>query len=186
MKTSAFTIKSTNGISRVLQTEIAIFQSGTNVSMKIQGIWDTGATAMAITSRVVQSMGLVATGFAMVNTANGQVPQNTYSIDVVLPNGVKIAGLVATELPGLTDGCDALIGMDIITLGDFSITNHNNVTCMSLRIPSSHEIDYVASPDFGIVKVTPGNSQETVKQVKPNDKCSCGSGEKYKRCHGKR
>lgn len=33
--------------------------------------------------------------------------------------------------------------MDIITLGDFSITNYNGVTCMSFGLPSKHEIDYV-------------------------------------------
>ena len=35
-----------------------------------------------------------------------------------------------------------LIGMDIITLGDFAITNLNGQTVMSFRLPSSGRIDF--------------------------------------------
>ncbi len=40
--------------------------------------------------------------------------------------------------------------MDIIALGDFSITNHEGVTCMSFRYPSCHELDYVKNLKHGI------------------------------------
>ena len=40
-------------------------------------------------------------------------------------------------------GVDVLIGMDIITQGDFIITNQSNKTVMSFRIPSLTTIDYV-------------------------------------------
>ena len=43
--------------------------------------------------------------------------------------------------------------MDVITLGDFSITNHKGITCMSFRIPSSHEIDYVKNLNYGITPI---------------------------------
>lgn len=36
-----------------------------------------------------------------------------------------------------------LIGMDIITTGDFSITNYNEHTTMSFRTPSIQTIDFV-------------------------------------------
>lgn len=103
-------------------------------------------------------------------------------------------GIEATEVSALSGGCDALIGMDVITLGDFSITNHKGITCMSFRCPSSHEIDYVTNLQMGIVQqphvnvknVTPillaaNNYAGTSKSVK----CLCGSGKQYKHCHGK-
>jgi len=152
----ALTLKSNQGLQRVLVTEINVIRSGEIISVKANAIWDTGATGSVITKAIATSLQLLPTGIAQVSTANGIVAQNTYTIDIQLPNGVIIAGIVATEVDGLAGGCDALIGMDIITLGDFSITNHNGITCMSFRIPSSHEIDYVASPDFGIVKVHVG------------------------------
>lgn len=158
MRRTAFTIKSTAGIARVLSTDVLIVIPGTSTSAHVKAIWDTGATGTAITTNVVKALGLLPTGQSHVSTAAGVVLQNTYSINVTLPNSLTVEGIVATEVPALSGGCEALIGMDIITLGDLSITNHDNVTCMSFRVPSSHEIDYVKSPDFGIVKITHADS----------------------------
>jgi uncharacterized protein YecA (UPF0149 family) len=66
--------------------------------------------------------------------------------------------------------------MDVITLGDFSITNWNDKTCMSYRYPSLHEIDYRKSPKLKV----PFMADATWR----NDPCPFGSGKKYKRCHG--
>jgi len=178
----AFTAKSSSGILKVLQTQVAIHKPNERTHIVINAIWDTGATGSAITKNAVAKLGLAQTGLSMVSTANGDVLQKTYTIDIGLPNGVIVQGIVATEVDALSGGCDALIGMDIITLGDFSITNHNGVTCFSFRIPSSHEIDYVKSPDFGMVKVSSPQS----KNMYPNDPCFCKSGKKYKDCHGRR
>lgn len=38
-----------------------------------------------------------------------------------------------------------LIGMDLITLGDFAVTNKNGQTCFSFRYPSSEWIDFSES-----------------------------------------
>ncbi len=40
------------------------------------------------------------------------------------------------------DSVDVLIGMDVIGLGDFSITNKDGKTTFSFREPSMEEIDY--------------------------------------------
>jgi hypothetical protein len=155
---SAFTIKSIGGILRVLVTEATIFVPNGGSQLKVNAIWDTGATGSAITDKVVSALGLIPTGMAQVHTAGGVVPQNTYTIDIGLPNGVIIQGIIATGVPLLSSGNDALIGMDVISLGDFSVTNHKGITCMSFRIPSSHEIDYVKNPTYGItpIKHSPG------------------------------
>ncbi len=150
---SSFTLKSTRGLLRVLITDIDIYTSGTPNLIPIKAIWDTGASGSAITKKVAAQLGLIPTGMAQVNTANGMAIQNTYTIDIGLPNKVLIQGIIATEVDALTAGCDALIGMDVITLGDFSITNHNGNTCMSFRVPSSHEIDYVKNPNYGITPI---------------------------------
>jgi hypothetical protein len=66
----------------------------------------------------------------------------TYLINISLPNSTGIAGLRVTE-GDLVGGIDGLVGMDIITTGDFSITNCEGKTCISFRIPSIATIDYV-------------------------------------------
>jgi hypothetical protein len=153
LNSSAFTVKSTGGLLRVLITDVNVHLPGSPNYSAIKAIWDTGASGSAITKKVAQLLGLIPSGMAQVNTANGMATQNTYTIDIGLPNKIIIQGIIATEIDALTAGCDALIGMDVITLGDFSITNHNGSTCMSFRVPSGHELDYVKNPHYGITPI---------------------------------
>ena len=146
MNPVALTIKSNAGVQRVLISSISIVKPGETIEHTIQAIWDTGATGSVIAKSVAKNLNLIPTGISQVSTANGIALQNTYTINIKFPNGLEIVGVVVTEVDGLSGGCDGLIGMDIITLGDFSITNYNGVTCMSFRVPSQHEIDYVKNP----------------------------------------
>src|SRR5438067_262118 len=126
----AFTIRA-NGLLRVLKTQIEVSTINLpNVTM-IEAIWDTGATGSTITTKVVQALGLVPIGMTQVNTANGIATQNTYLVNIKLPNGLGIRDVTVMECAALSSGCDALIGMDIINLGDLSITNHQGKTVMS-------------------------------------------------------
>jgi len=145
-----FTIK-TGGLLWVLESLVNIHPPNNTAQIaSINAIWDTGATNSSITSNVVAALGLIPTGIAEVYTANGIAFQKTYTVDIGLPNGVIVEGLVVTEVNALSGDCEALIGMDVITLGDLSVTNYNGNTCMSFRIPSLHEIDFSLNPQFGV------------------------------------
>jgi len=76
---------------------------------------------------------------------------------------------MATE--GILTATDVLIGMDIISRGDFTITAPENKTKLSFQIPSTHNTDYVK--EFNQRLHTP-----IVKETVPgrNHLCSCGSG----------
>jgi hypothetical protein len=172
-----------NGRASVLATEVSIHETNSNDNhTKIVAIWDTGATGSAITTKLVQSLGLVPTGMKEVHTANGICIQNTYIVDITLPNNVKIVGQIVTEIPSLSGGMDALIGMDIIAGGDFSITNVGGKTVMSFRMPSFEEIDYVKHPPA--LPQKPRYSPQFKPPQSKNSPCPCGSGKQYKRCHG--
>lgn len=110
--------------------------------VELDAIWDTGATASVVSRNVVRKLKLEPTGRKDVHTANGVAQQNTYSVAIGLPSGVYFPFLSVTEAD-LTTGSDALIGMDIISLGDFSVTCANGKTILSFRVPSQEEIDYV-------------------------------------------
>jgi predicted aspartyl protease len=147
----SFTLKSNTGILRVLITQVEIVVPGQSTSLKVNAIWDTGAMGSVITENVVKALGLKPTGIKRVSTANGEADQNTYTVHIGLPNRVLIQDITVTEVKG----------MDVITLGDFSITNHNGTTCMSFRFPSSHEIDFVKNPTYGITpikQIAPGQN----------------------------
>lgn len=76
-------------------------------------------------------------------TAGGQKTVATYLVNIILPNQVGVVAVRVTE-GSLQAGEDVLIGMNIIRMGDFSVTNMENRTCMRFRMPSCKKIDYVA------------------------------------------
>jgi hypothetical protein len=68
-------------------------------------------------------------------TASGVEDSETYMVNVGLPNQVGFMSVKVSKAK-LGDAVDVLIGMDIITSGDFSITNQNRNTIFSFRVPS--------------------------------------------------
>ena len=72
--------------------------------------------------------------------------------------------------------------MDVITIGDLSITNYQGQTFLTFREPSLEKIEYVAEIDQynNYLKLHNINVLHRVP-----DKCPCGSGKNYKNCHGK-
>jgi uncharacterized protein YecA (UPF0149 family) len=69
----------------------------------------------------------------------------------------------------------AIIGMDVINKGDLSISNMNGATWMTFRIPSVAAVDFVMEFE----------QQDQVAHIERNAPCHCGSGKKYRKCHGK-
>lgn len=124
----------------VVDISMPLFENSPKI-ITVEAIWDTGATGTVITKKVVDALGLKPIGMKRVETANGSTDTNSYLVDLYLPNKVVIQNIEVLECN--LSGMDVLIGMDIIRAGDFAITNCNNRTVMSFRIPSCEEIDYV-------------------------------------------
>jgi hypothetical protein len=115
---------------------------------------------------------------AKVHTASGTDIVPTFYVSIGLPNKIVIPVLQVTQ--GVLTGTDVLVGMDIINSGDFAVTNRDGKTVFSFRMPSVECIDFVK------------DHEEKMKQNQPhpprvgrNDPCPCGSGKKYKKCHGR-
>lgn len=107
-------------------------------------IWDTGATSSVVTKAMAKKLNLKPTGKTEVRNTSGKEVKNTYLINIYLPNKVGLSFLRVVECKELVGGFDFLIGMDVIGIGDFAITNVNNKTTLSYRVPSIETIDYVA------------------------------------------
>lgn len=158
------------GISAIVNTEILIFEpfsqdseEATSKSIKINATWDTGATNTCLSQSIVDGLGLIPSGVTNIQTAGGTKTVNSYLVNIVLPNHVGIKGVMVSGLQDLAN-TDCLIGMDIISRGDFSITNLQGQTCLSFRIPSTERTDYV----YEYHKQIFGN-------VKPYEPCPCGA-----------
>ena len=135
---TAFT-KEEKGRIKVLKTQISII-----IDKKInpyykkdndsyEAIWDTGATNTVISEKLAKELNLTSVGKARVGTAGGIIEVDKYILGLKLPNNLQIKNVMITA--GKLYGTDFLIGMDIITLGDFSVTNLNGKTTFSFRYP---------------------------------------------------
>lgn len=146
--------------------------------IKTTALWDTGASGSCLAPDLVAQLGIASIGKTNVNHAGGASEAALYLVNVLLPNRVQVAGVMATELRGKHD-FGAIVGMDIISKGDLVLTHHAGKTCMSFRIPSYEVTDYVAQHDAIVFS-----------GVGRNDPCPCGRknelGEavKFKHCHG--
>jgi len=167
-------------ISRVITSEMDVYNTSTGKFESTHGIWDTGATSSAITKDLAKSLDLVPISQTNVKGVHGlKEGVNVFAVKVVLNNQNVTVVLPVTECEQLTDddSCKFLIGMDVISKGDFAITNYDGKTVMSFRVPSLQTIDFVS----GIKNHKPIVSDKIPGR---NDLCNCGSGKKYKNCHG--
>lgn len=145
----------------------------------LKALWDTGATNSVVTKATAKKLGLVSIGKTKVFHAGGESTTNVFLVNLFLPNRFLVPVKV-TECDDNTQ-FGLIIGMDIISRGDFAITNCNGRTAVSFRMPSLEKIDYNKQ------SATLPSVQKPVileKKQQRNDMCACGSKKKYKNCCG--
>lgn len=179
-KTHSFTL-SGDGFLRSLITKAGICQAFDPDNppnplpelKEFDAVWDTGATGSVISQKVVDACGLKPISMAKVHTAGGECMCEVYLVHIRLPNQVRFKNVRVTKSDmGETE---VLIGMNIILRGDFVITNKDNKTCFSFRMPSLTRIDFVEAERIA-----------STSKLDAYDACPCGSGKKVKFCCGKR
>lgn len=173
---SAFTTIS-SGLCKQLINEATIEYNTESLHIN-KALWDTGATGTSISMDVVNKLHMIPIGKQKIHTPSGEKTVNQYMINVTLSNNVKIANLVVFDSEIGNQGIDMLIGMDIISYGDFSVSNYQGQTYFSFRVPSQSHINYVQM----LENMKPIS---TSKKTYPNELCPCGSGKKYKHCCGR-
>ena len=102
--------------------------------LKVNALWDTGAMLSAITPTIAQSLNLIPINRVKVNGINNVSMADVVKIHVKLPNLVMVNDVNAAVC-NLVKDVDLLIGMDIIAVGDFSISNGEGKTLFSFVIP---------------------------------------------------
>jgi SEC-C motif-containing protein/aspartyl protease len=146
---------------------------------KYQGLYDTGATHSSISPKVVAELGLASVGAQIVGVGGGTLTTTAHLVYIGLPNKVMFPMMRLAQV-ALHGRVDALIGMDILGVGDFAVTHYKGNTTFSFCCPSRRDIDFVAEVNEINKPTTPVQSPK----ISRNSPCPCGSGKKYKRCHG--
>jgi hypothetical protein len=102
--------------------------------IKVSALWDTGAMLSAITPEVAQVLKLVPFNRVKVNGINNTSMADLVKVSIKLPNLVEVKNFNVTVC-NLVKDVDLLIGMDIIQLGDFSISNGKGKTLFTFAMP---------------------------------------------------
>ena len=103
-------------------------------------VWDTGATNTIISSAVIDALGLKPVRQTQIEGVGGCMDSSVYKINIYVDGCLEFTGIEA--LSGDIGDYDVIIGMDIITLGDFVITNKDDQTWFAFRYPSSEHIEF--------------------------------------------
>jgi hypothetical protein len=137
-KTKHFAFKQDNpSLSLRLLTEAKVFNISGESDRKginVIALWDTGATGSAITPDLAQKMNLVPVNRVKVAGVNNTSIVDVAKVSIGLPNMVMVEE-INVMICSLNQGFDLIIGMDIILLGDFSISNGEGKTLFSFAIP---------------------------------------------------
>ena len=140
----AFTTTHASIVNQLRNSVVVKPNKARNVYGERIAVWDTGAMKTTVSRRIVNDFGLRAVKYAPVSTPNGKSIAACYYVDILLPNSLTITDVLVVE--GTLDNFDVLIGMDIIGMGDFAVSNYCGKTVFSFRIPSVATIDFVNSP----------------------------------------
>lgn len=127
-------------IQRKLINSAVIEFNGNYLPAKAQ--WDTGATGTCISKQVVAKLGLQPTGMINVQTPSGIGTMNKYMVNLTLNNELTILDFPVMDSEIGSQGIDVLIGMDIISIGDFAVSNFEGRTQFSFRIPSQEHVEF--------------------------------------------
>ncbi len=139
MEEFTFTIKYPDFNGRIITQEHILYN---DEPIPVQAAWDTGSTYTCISKEFAEKLGLKPCNTSDMSTPYGKNSSNAYDINVILNDDLLIPLKVFTQDYIHQEGIDLLIGMDIISQGDFSISTYEGVTCFSFRIPSKGLIDF--------------------------------------------
>ena len=184
MKPQSFTIDYNRSVSSIIiDVGIAPFGKPEDLKdsdvVKLQSLWDTGATHSVVTKSTAAKLGLKSIGKANVQHAGGSMTTNRFLVYIFLPNRIRVT-LAVTECDD-SSSFGIIIGMDVIGKGDFSVTSIGGKTTVSFRMPSVERIDFTNRP---IDAIDSSKTPAPIKKQPRNESCACGSGKKFKNCHG--
>lgn len=164
-------------------TPVKITNIDTGKIVETFGLWDTGAQSCVIRHDLASYINLVPRGLKTIRGVQSQENRDYYYANLKLNNEQISLDIEMTDVDPFTSDkrIGMLIGMDVITKGDFSISNFNGHTVMTFRKPSQGTIDYCA--ENALYNKYQKIHIEWLKNG--NTMCPCHSGKKWDQCHGK-
>jgi len=147
IKFNAFTIKF-DKIVDVLECPVKISlktykQKLPKKHLTINAMWDCGSNCSIVTEKAAKRLKMMPIDVIKVVSLKVSAFEKVYVIDIYLPNDIKMPQIKVSECIELPGNYDLLIGMDIISKGDFAVSNFDGKTVFTFRVPSKETIDFV-------------------------------------------
>ncbi|MES2386692.1 MAG: aspartyl protease family protein [Bacteroidota bacterium] len=122
-------------------------KAGGKADSTVKALWDTGSNYSCISQRLANALNLSLFGKTDVINSTGQTERDMYYVHIGIPGtSVLFYGMLVTAFSNQyineSDSFDIIIGMDIITRGDFAVTTYNMETMMSFCMPSRGHINF--------------------------------------------
>ena len=137
-------------------------------------VLDTAAPCNRVSRAVIEEAGLKPID------DNGHVTE--YLADIYLPNMIRFAEIPVSEIPPeLGSNADCLIGMDVLSCADCSLSHHGRKMMFSFRVPACGTPDFVEEHQ----RLHKGAKRMIMTSSTRNQLCPCGSGKRFKNCCGK-
>ncbi len=112
------------------------------IELNAKALVDTGASCSFMSKRIAQALHLKYYKMSYVRSTQGTVVTPMYRADLLIQNEMSFSNWLVSEFIGGSD-FDFIIGMDILTQGDFALTSENGEMYFSFRIPSAEKhIDF--------------------------------------------
>jgi predicted aspartyl protease len=148
MKPHTFTVKANGLLDRIIsfvqinQSKMLCDVRGLNkFDVGASALWDTGASGSCISKSLASKLGLTAIELCNIAGVGGIQESDVYLVDIQLPNQILVSNIRVSEF--LDNGkFDVILGMDIITLGDFSINNFNKESVFRFSYPPAAPIEF--------------------------------------------
>lgn len=119
---------------RKIITPLRVLNADKKKEVVVQALWDTGSSSSFISAKAAAFLRTVPTGdIVRWQAANGKFSTRTV-VTVALPGDTAYATIaVAGIMKHMPYGVDFVIGLDIIDLGDFSLTHEGEDTVLTFR-----------------------------------------------------
>lgn len=120
------------------------FYNSQEEKLNVKVMWDTGSPITVLKKSIISQLNLTPDGDKKKFYHAGDFTMNDcYRVNLLIPENILIENLQIAEWMINYDvkECDAIIGMDIISKGDFTISNHHGVMMVCFRYPSAWNIN---------------------------------------------
>lgn len=130
------------GIERLIVTPVRVTNPKENLHLDTYAIWDTGAMHSCVCGNVIAALALKPLGQKKISSATGIQKTHKFRTNVFIEHLPYFELEVLECGPLLNESIGMLIGMDVISRGDFAITNHDGHTVFTFCVPSVGALNF--------------------------------------------